>query len=85
MPSLRREDEVEMDRDDDEKWKYLNYLSMPLIISFGIFRFSTRIRFVSNFLHDENVNFSDGLCWAHDEADPLCCSWNHTHKVSMVG
>ena len=64
-----------------ENWKYLNYLSMPLIISFGIFRFRTRIGFVSNFLHDENVNFSDGLSWAHDEADPLCCSWKHTKRV----
>ena len=56
------------------KLKYLNYLSMPLIISFGIFRFRTRIRFVSDFFHDENVNFSDGLCRPHDEAHSFCCS-----------
>ena len=67
------------DSDGDEIHKYLNYLPMPLIVSFGIFRLKTRVRFVPDFLHHKNVHLSDGLGWAHDEADALGGACTHTN------
>lgn len=57
-----------------------SYLSMPLEIIFWYLRLRIRVWFLSYFLHNEIVNFSNGFRSSHNKANTLCCTWKDITK-----